>query len=79
MATIEFACPHCQQSLDAPEEYAGATVECPACHQEFTIQAREATPLPCPSCAVPMEPGAVLCVHCGYHLKLQKRIQTNFG
>ena len=28
---ITFACPHCKQSLTAPIEMAGQTVECPAC------------------------------------------------
>ena len=81
MATLEFSCPHCSASLDAPEEYAGSTVECPTCGKEFQlpgIESEEDAAAMCPSCGKEMEAGAVLCVHCGYHLKLQRRIETDF-
>ena len=32
-----FSCPSCQQGIEADESYSGATIECPACQQPFTI------------------------------------------
>src|SRR5512138_2707025 len=31
MPDIKFACPHCQQHIEAPEGYAGTEISCPAC------------------------------------------------
>jgi DNA-directed RNA polymerase subunit RPC12/RpoP/membrane protein YdbS with pleckstrin-like domain len=39
MSDIEFKCPHCEQSLDVPEELLGQAVECPSCNG--TIQLPE--------------------------------------
>lgn len=33
----------------------------------------------CPSCKKPMDPDAVLCMSCGYHCKLGKKIETSLG
>ena len=85
MADFEFACPHCGQSLEGPEEMAGQTIECPACQQSFAIpgapRAAPAAPAApaCPACQAAMEPGAVLCLQCGFHSKLGKKIDTKFG
>lgn len=35
--------------------------------------------LHCPSCAAVLSPGAILCVSCGYHLKLGTKLQTTHG
>jgi hypothetical protein len=35
------------------------------------------SPAHCPSCAAPLPPAAVLCVACGYHLKLQRHLATS--
>jgi len=32
----------------------------------------------CPECKSPMQPGAVLCMSCGFHTKLGKKIKTEF-
>jgi len=32
---------------------------------------------PCPSCAEPLNPTDVLCVHCGFHLKKRKKIRCS--
>jgi hypothetical protein len=33
----------------------------------------------CPECSEPMEPDAVLCVECGYHVRLKRRIRTEMS
>ena len=35
MNKYKITCPHCQQALNVPIEYAGQTVECVACKKEF--------------------------------------------
>lgn len=37
MSDIRLQCPHCQQSLEAPPDMAGMTIECPACTERFRI------------------------------------------
>lgn len=37
MADFEVTCPHCNQSLDCPEELGGKSVECPACKRVIAI------------------------------------------
>jgi hypothetical protein len=37
MADIKFACPHCQQHLQAEPGYAGLQIVCPACQRSFTV------------------------------------------
>jgi len=34
---VAFACPHCNQEMEAPFEMAGQTVECPTCKEELII------------------------------------------
>lgn len=34
---MKIACPHCQQPLDAPNELAGKSINCPACQGVFII------------------------------------------
>lgn len=31
MSNLSFDCPHCKQSLEAPEDLAGNAIECPSC------------------------------------------------
>lgn len=50
---MRITCPYCQTNLDAEERYAGKTVQCPKCRQQFTAPpllsrrktAEEKTPL----------------------------------
>jgi len=87
MSDIAFICPHCEQPLEAPVEMAGETIECPACGQQMAVPVQEEEPAKeapaeedkavCPSCNSPLDVDSVLCVHCGYHMKLGKRIQTD--
>jgi hypothetical protein len=37
MSDFKFNCPHCQQSLEAPEEMIGETTECPSCKGQIQI------------------------------------------
>ena len=88
MSDINFNCPMCQQALEAPEEYANQVIECPACQKPITVPGPvsaapvEAEPAAattrCPECATEMGEGVVLCVHCGFHTKLGKKIATDF-
>ena len=39
----------------------------------------EPSPENCPSCGVSLPPGAVLCIACGYHLKLGRHLATSVG
>jgi len=87
MADIRFNCSGCGQTLEAPPEMAGDLVGCPSCGQELTVPAPAApSPAPaaqgapmCPGCGAEMEPESVLCVQCGYHLKLGKKIETDLS
>ncbi|MBQ9344793.1 MAG: hypothetical protein IJT88_06230 [Kiritimatiellae bacterium] len=36
---MKFDCPHCQQSLEADDSFAGAAVDCPMCGQSLVIPA----------------------------------------
>ncbi len=41
MATFEFDCPHCGQSIQAPEDVAGQTIACPVCDGSIEIEEDE--------------------------------------
>ncbi|MBL7114843.1 MAG: zinc-ribbon domain-containing protein [Kiritimatiellae bacterium] len=83
MADIEFKCSHCEQVLECPGDMAGETVDCPSCENPITV------PLPggiivepprtCPHCSSELSDHAVLCIQCGYHLKLGQRMETDLG
>ncbi len=83
MPDITFACPHCRQSLEAPDDMAGETIACPACEQPIQLPQADGEPATvpenqaCPNCGGDMEPDAVLCVQCGYHTGLGQVIQTS--
>lgn len=91
MSEISFNCPKCQQPLEAPQEYANQDIECPACQQLITVPGPEPVQAPvpepvqekavgkkCPECGAALEEGVVLCMKCGFHLKLGKKIATDF-
>lgn len=46
MSEHKFNCPHCNQSLEAPEEMLGETIECPACNGSIQLPAPEPKPVP---------------------------------
>jgi len=37
MNSSKYACPHCGQNMEYPEEYAGRKMPCPACRQSITF------------------------------------------
>ncbi len=39
MSDFRFACPHCSQRISGDSSYKGRQIECPACHQTFTVPA----------------------------------------
>jgi len=41
---MKFNCPHCDQSIDADDSYAGQTCDCPTCQQPFIIPDLAAPP-----------------------------------
>ena len=86
MAEFRFNCPQCNEELEAAEDMTGETVECPSCEAHFEVPAAggndagaaDASGSGCPSCGVEMPADAVLCVQCGYNVKLGKKIDTSF-
>jgi hypothetical protein len=43
---IKITCPHCEQHLEAPDEFVGTIVSCPTCTKEFHVGSKAAPPLP---------------------------------
>lgn len=48
MADYKFTCSHCQQSLEAPGEMLGQTIECPSCNGSIELPKPEPQPEPDP-------------------------------
>ena len=44
MAGLRFSCPHCDQSLEAPEDMLGETIECPSCNGSIQLPKPDPTP-----------------------------------
>lgn len=49
MSEFKFNCPHCQQSLEAPEDMLGQTIECPSCNGSIQLPEPEPQPSPAPA------------------------------
>ena len=83
MADIRTSCPHCNQTIEAPEEMAGQVAGCPTCGGEMVIPGAEATQEAggniCPNCQSAMAPNSVLCVACGFHTGLGKVMTTDLS
>jgi hypothetical protein len=61
MADIKFACPHCQQHLQADSGYGGVQINCPACNGALIVPGTAAAPpppAPAPYSAPPPAPPA---------------------
>lgn len=58
MSDFKFNCPHCEQSLEAPEEMLGQTIECPSCNGSIELPKPEPQlePEPTPEPTPPPEP-----------------------
>lgn len=82
MAGQQAECPSCEQIIDIPGEDA-SLVEFEYEDEssvEFTDEDESSADVPagnvCVSCSAVMEPDAVLCLLCGYHSVLGKKIET---
>jgi hypothetical protein len=84
MADIKFNCEHCNQSLEAPEEMLGQTIDCPSCSKAIKLPdpAPPAPPPPaprdtkaCPFCGEDILAEAKKCRHCGEFLDTTIRKQ----
>jgi hypothetical protein len=91
LAGRTVACPKCKQPLKipAPQAIAASTQAAavapqaaPVSHanadlfDDLGLRARASADARCPSCGSDLPPNAVLCVKCGYNLKLGKKMQT---
>jgi len=46
---------------------------------EYSLRSEEEAATQCPYCHSTLEPGQVLCMKCGYHLKLKQKLETKHG
>ena len=90
MSDIKFACPQCQQHIQAEAGYSGMEIACPSCGgrmlvpQLATAQSSPSPPVPplapagtaCPACGAALAPQAILCTQCGYNLRTGQRLPT---
>ena len=91
MAGETVECPNCEQQMVVPqpprEEVAlddisfGGDETPPVTVSDIIASVSEAEPDAaqspvCPECGADMDPDAVLCLHCGYHKALGKKIAT---
>ncbi|HEX9046545.1 MAG TPA: RDD family protein [Verrucomicrobiae bacterium] len=54
---MKFHCPTCQQKIDAPPEYAGMVISCPACQGQIQVPA---APPPPPALAINRPPSLAI-------------------
>jgi len=53
MNYYRFYCSHCGQSLEAPEDMLGETIDCPSCNGKFELPNPEHPPCPSHQCSAP--------------------------
>ena len=73
-------CPTCSAQIQIPgadETEADEAVEKPS--PASILPAMDEPSNSCPECGTEMEPDAVLCVACGFHTGLGKKIDTDFA
>ncbi len=79
MAGEVVECPGCQQQMTVPQ---APEADAPASESQETGAEESAetvaAAIKCPNCEKEMPGEAVLCVHCGYHLRLGRKITTEF-
>ncbi|WP_425613881.1 hypothetical protein NA78x_003725 [Anatilimnocola sp. NA78] len=81
LAGRTVACPKCKQPLKIPAPQAAAPAPLAAhgnagLFDDIGLKARDVNIARCPSCSSDLPPNAVLCVKCGFNLKLGKKMQT---
>jgi|GEM_PF-855672 len=80
LAGRRVACPKCKQPLAIPApQHQAAPAAAHANADLFDglgLKARDTNVPRCPGCNADLPPNAVLCVKCGYNLKLGRRMQT---
>lgn len=80
LAGRTVACPKCKQPLTiaAPQQAAApAPLHANAgLFDDIGLKARDTSMTRCPGCGVDMPPNAVLCVKCGFNVKLGRKMQT---
>ncbi|NOY75750.1 MAG: hypothetical protein GXP32_08150 [Kiritimatiellaeota bacterium] len=70
-------CPHCNGVSEYASIPENGMVECPVCSNLFVPKQGEPAPLPCPDCGNPVEPGARICVSCGYNFDTGKKVEKH--
>jgi len=82
MAGESLACPSCEAPITIPSPPASEPEEAPTFPNLPDFQGNEpyteTAENVCPDCGATLQDGAVLCVQCGFHLKLGKKISTEF-
>ena len=82
MADIKFACPYCEQHIQAEPGYAGYQINCPACQGSLVVPGTAVSrpPPPTPVPAPPPAPAATAgCPSCGTPLPRGAVLCTNCG
>ena len=46
MSDLKFTCPHCKQSLEAPEDMLGQVIDCPSCSKQIQVPKPQARTAP---------------------------------
>jgi DNA-directed RNA polymerase subunit M/transcription elongation factor TFIIS len=85
MAGESLACPSCEAPISIPdqenskvdEEYSALVFD-NLPDTSATDPYAETADNVCPECGAKLNEGVVLCVQCGFHLKLGKKISTEF-
>lgn len=82
MAGESLACPSCDAPITIPQPSAPEPDEAPIFPNLPNVEGNEpyteTAENVCPECGATLQADAVLCVQCGFHLKLGKKISTEF-
>lgn len=85
LAGKKVKCPNCQIPLAIPGATAPAAAPAPlptltntaaSMFDEAGMSAAPVGTIACPGCTAPLSPGVVLCIKCGFNLKLGKKMGT---
>src|SRR5437868_4328799 len=85
MSDIRFACPRCQQHIQAEPSYAGIEIACPACNAQMVVPGQPIVPIiaaplvPVPVPAGPAASSAGGCPACGAALARGTVLCTRCG